>query len=866
MAVKSAAPQSLRSVVRRTPSTTLIVLFGLLLVVAAWASILNRASHERAEEMLRIYEGNDGLARAFEEHVRRVLKTADNALLFLQTEYEKHGRVTESMVAFVGRAKQDPILNQIGLANAAGDLLLSAVPLKKAVNIAHREHFKAHAGGDTGALFIGKPVVNLASGARSFFLSRRLSAADGSFAGVVTAGLDPAYFSDYYDRPELGADLSIMLVGLDGVVRARRFQSASAAGQDISEGRLFQKELPRLPAGHFETVAIIDGQERFSSYRTMPDYPLLVVVGRLKTTALAHFGERRAGYYLTGLLFTCFVAGFCLLLAREAGRTRDQNSRLTLELAERRKAEEALRESQGLFSAFMERLPAVVFVKDVQGRYLYTNQAFRQLFGQPMVGRSTAELPMPDRGLTERLALADEGALREGSITVEEVVTDVQGRERTFETSKFVVERCGKEPVLGGIGFDITERKRAAEERLVFERRLLQSQKLESLGVLAGGIAHDFNNLLLSILGNTDLALAKLAPESPVRGYLLSIEQASQRAADLTNQMLAYSGRGRFVVGPINLSRLVEEMGQLLKTVVSKRATLSYRLAGDLPAVEADATQLRQVVMNLIINASDALEVRGGIITVATGVVEADAAYLQAVSVDQPLQEGRYVSFEVSDTGRGMDRETRARIFDPFFSTKHTGRGLGLAAVLGIVRGHHGGIKVCSAPGQGSSFKVLLPASCDREAGPAVAAAGDDAAGAGVSRGRGTILLVDDEESVRATAASMLQECGFSVLTAADGLEALEIFRVRSGGLAGVLLDMTMPRMGGEEAFTEMQLLDPLVPVILSSGYSEQDAVSRFVGRGLAGFIQKPYRVRTLAEKLAQALAARRRETRPAAE
>jgi PAS domain S-box-containing protein len=403
-----------------------------------------------------------------------------------------------------------------------------------------------------------------------------------------------------------------------------------------------------------------------------------------------------------------------------------------------------------------------------------------------------------------------------------------------------------------------TETRKAEAERKRLEERVLQAQKMESLGILAGGIAHDFNNLLMGILGNTDLALAKTTPESPVRPFLNSVARAAQRAADLTNQMLAYSGKGRFVVEPINLSRIVEEMGHLLATVVSKHATLRYRLSPDLAPVEADATQIRQVAMNLITNASDALCDREGVITLSTGAVDADAAYLGSLYLADPLPAGRYVYLEVSDTGAGMDAATQARIFDPFFTTKHTGRGLGLAAVLGIVRGHRGAVKVYSEPGQGTTIKVLFPALADAVQ-PVAGAPAVPAARPEVPAGeRGTVLVVDDEETVRETARAMLESAGYAVLTAVDGVDGLEVLRSHPGGVAAIILDLTMPRMGGEEAFREIRRIDESVPVILSSGFNEQDTVNHFTGKGLAGFMQKPYRMKVLEEKLRAALAARR--------
>ncbi len=396
---------------------------------------------------------------------------------------------------------------------------------------------------------------------------------------------------------------------------------------------------------------------------------------------------------------------------------------------------------------------------------------------------------------------------------------------------------------------DITERKRAEEERLLMERSLLQTQKLESLGVLAGGIAHDFNNLLMAVLGYADLALLDLSDTSPARPKILEIVNASRRAADLCRQMLAYSGKGKFLVERMTLTALIDEMIQLLKTCISKKALLNLNLEPNLPPIEGDPSQIRQILMNLVINASEAIGERSGVITISTGARHCDRDYLKRAFLDDNLPEGLYVSLEVSDTGSGMDRETQARIFEPFFTTKFSGRGLGMAAVLGIVRGHKGSIRVYSEPGKGTTFRLLFPAS--QHAGEmqpmqgAVVAEDIDA---------GTVLLVDDEETVLAVGKQMLERLGFSVLTAQDGLEALEIYGNRSSEISCVLLDLTMPHLNGEEAFRELRRLNPDVKVIISSGYSEQDITSRFSGKGLAGFIQKPYETAKLGEVMDRAL------------
>jgi two-component system, cell cycle sensor histidine kinase and response regulator CckA len=401
---------------------------------------------------------------------------------------------------------------------------------------------------------------------------------------------------------------------------------------------------------------------------------------------------------------------------------------------------------------------------------------------------------------------------------------------------------------------DITQRKRSEQERLEFERRIQETQKLESLGVLSGGIAHDFNNLLTGVLGHANLARFSLVEgQTTVAQALDHIERSAQRAADLCKQLLAYAGKGRFHVQPLNLSRLVEDMSHLLTLSITQKASLELQLANDLPPVMGDATQLRQVVMNLVINAAEAMPPgRGtGSITVRTNHVHATIDYLRRAGFQDTVAEGSYLELEVSDNGVGMTPETQAKIFDPFFTTKFTGRGLGLAAVLGIVRSHKGTIRVYSEVGRGTTFKLLFPTAPGTPSAPPM-----PIPTAENWRGSGTALVIDDEETVRSVARRALERLGFSVILATDGVEGLEKFRT-SGPYAIVLLDLTMPRLDGEQTFRALHAADPRLPILLMSGFNEQSAVERFVGQGLAGFLPKPFTVDLLARRVREALATR---------
>ncbi len=399
--------------------------------------------------------------------------------------------------------------------------------------------------------------------------------------------------------------------------------------------------------------------------------------------------------------------------------------------------------------------------------------------------------------------------------------------------------------LLRALNFAI-ERKRARDERDRLEKHLLKVQRLESLEVMAGGVAHDFNNLLVGILGNASMILAELPRSSELTPLVGEIERSALLAADLTRQMLAYAGKGRFSVEVLDLSGLVQETQGLLQASASANAAFRFDLSSEPLPVRVDATQIQQTLMNLVSNASEALEGGRGTITVTTGRTVVDGNYAKALEYNQELRPGSYVFLEVTDTGIGMDASTRARIFDPFFSTKFTGRGLGLAACLGIARGHEGAYRVYSEPGQGTSFKVLLPltsAQPDSEEAPPVA-----------SVRAGQILVVDDNESARNVARRILERAGFDVLLAADGREGLSLYSTHRSEVQLVLLDMTMPHMNGEETCRRLRLHDPDLRIVMMSGYNEQEIVRRLAGRGLAGFIQKPFQPRALVAKVAEVL------------
>lgn len=532
--------------------------------------------------------------------------------------------------------------------------------------------------------------------------------------------------------------------------------------------------------------------------------------------------------------------------------------------AEIRRLNESLQQRVNELQALFDLLPVgIAIAQDPECREIRANRLFAEMLGiQPQQNASfeslagTQALVVMQNGRElkpEELPMQRAARENRALLDFEQTIRRGDGRELHVVVNA-VPLRDSAGNVRGAVATvqDVTAQRFATQERLAFERRLQETQKLESLGVLAGGIAHDFNNLLTGILGNASIARLELPPgHAPVRSALDNLEHAAMRAADLCKQMLAYAGKGRFVVQPLSLSRLVKETAELLEVSISKKATLQLRLAEGLPAFQGDATQIRQVLMNLVINASEAIGDRAGVISITTSFLHATKEYLAAMSYAEQVSEGNYVVLEISDTGGGMDKATLERIFDPFFTTKFTGRGLGLAAVLGIVRGHKGAIHVYSELGRGTAFKILFPA-LDQLATPP-----DPIMRAGAEHPEsGTILVVDDEEAVRAVAARILRNSGFRVIEAPDGEKAVQIVRSGSENFSAVLLDLTMPRMDGEEAFRLMRDAKPDLKIVVMSGFTEQDTTERFMGRGLAGFVAKPFTAEALLGKMRAVLRA----------
>jgi two-component system, cell cycle sensor histidine kinase and response regulator CckA len=530
----------------------------------------------------------------------------------------------------------------------------------------------------------------------------------------------------------------------------------------------------------------------------------------------------------------------------------EKERRLGTEMKSWRRREEVMRANEDILQLVVRNISEIITRHTPRGHFLYATQSIEKLLGykpEELSGKTLASLIYPEEvaGVWRRVRQALRERQSECRLSFR--MQHKSGRQVWVDTHARLVISGRKLREIQCTIRDVTEQKRAEEERHKLETRVQQARKMESLSVLASGIAHDFNNLLAAILSNAELASLELSPVSPVRDNLYRVIQAAHRATQLVGQMQVYSGQGRYLVQMLDLAEIAREFSQPPAVILPPIITLEMEFGTGVPPIQGDPIQIRQVLTNLVANAAEAIGDQIGTIRIATGVMDCDRVCLQGCFCDENLPEGRYAFLEVADNGCGMTAEVQIKMFEPFFTTKFAGRGLGLAAVLGIMRAHAGAIKVASAPGQGSIFRVLFPSAVSRITDcPPVAPS------AKTWRGSGTVMVVDDEEDARSAIRKHLARLGFLVTTAVDGPHALDIFRKAPNEFVCVLVDDAMPHMNGQDTFHALRRIRHDIKVILAAEGTRLENVRQFARREKIGFIEKPCCLETLQQILQQTI------------
>ncbi len=521
------------------------------------------------------------------------------------------------------------------------------------------------------------------------------------------------------------------------------------------------------------------------------------------------------------------------LEARVAKSSEDEVVAVIRNVTERRKAEALIRYQASL----LENVSDAIISTNMESQILSWNPAAERLYGyseSEALGRNFYEvlkLPNAESRRARNLARLEKAA---GRVQNEPIHYHRDGTPMQIQSSiSYILDQAGQRIGVVAVNRDVTQQKQA-------EELLLRAQKHESVSLLASGIAHDFNNLLTSVLGQISLARRKVTPNDAANDHLQKATHSTERAADLTRQLLAYTGQGAFQIQPLDLNKLITDNMGLFETVLPKGARLEISLAPDLPAVEMDRGQLQQLIMNLVINAAEAIPASGGLITIATSVQELTAESDQSAFHPAPLAPARYSCLRVRDNGIGMNEQILGRIFDPYFTTKKGGSGLGLSATLGIVQHAGGAVQVASQSGSGTQFCILLPAL------PPTTALLTSSLTAAQARPQGLVLVVDDEPLVREVVGDILNQAGIANLLAADGYEGVQQFSARRSEIALILLDMKMPGMSGEQVFHAVRALEPTCKIILSSGYLDNDATTHLTRQQFTSFLRKPYDIDTL--------------------
>jgi PAS domain S-box-containing protein len=712
------------------------------------------------------------------------------------------------------------------------------------LRLTDRDYFVAHRDGRGPALFIGQPTIGRVTGLPIIPVSIRRTTPDGSFAGVIAAGIDPAVFEDIFSRLDLQEDGMVELYRSDGTLLASQPPLPAAAMRSFAHTPLFRDHLPRAAAGTYRGPSPIDGMPCIAGFRTVGGFPLVVNVGFNERAVFKEW--RSAAIVLVAIaVIVLAIAVALLVILTEQVRRREAAARAVVASEESRRRSDAERlHVLARYQTILERLPLACIATDRDFRITYWNPAAERIFGYSLAevaGKHALDTIVPAEArpvVQERF-----DAVARGGVGVDGVNDNTTKDGRTIVCSWHNTPLTTPDGAFDGLiatAEDITQ-------RTALEEQLRQSQKMEAVGQLTGGVAHDFNNLLQVVLGNAEMMLDDLAKDSPGYPAATMIKTAAERGAELTRHLLAFSRQQPLEPRSFDLAKRVAGMMSLLRRALGETIEVRIRAHGDPPIVVADPAQLENALLNLAVNARDAMP-DGGTLVIETGTAVLDADYAARHSEVTP---GTYGMVAVTDTGTGMPPEIVARVFEPFFTTKPVGKGtgLGLSMVYGFVKQSGGHVSVYSEVGLGTTIWIYLPLAAAAASG-APAARADDT----VATGRETVLVVEDDDLVRAYAAAQLRSLGYTVIEAADGPSALA--RLAERPTVDLLFtDVVLPGgLNGRQLADKAKAMVPGLKVLYTSGYSEDALMHQ--GRLDPGvqLLSKPYRKAELARKIRQVL------------
>jgi PAS domain S-box-containing protein len=802
---------------------TATVIFGLILIGLFWLGATQRGAAELAEARSSEFSKNANLALALDVQTNQLLTGIDHFLLLIKDQYERPGPRLPLKRIVAPAFSSVSSITFIGVIDERGDVVESLQAFVP-TNIIDREFFRTHWQEDTQKLLISEPVLGRVSGRWAITLTRRLNRPDGSFGGIVAISIEPRYLTELFENTQLGPLDLMSLVLTNGITLARRKGEDLTFGTDVSRSQLLMEQRQRSH-GTYIGPGGVDGMTRVFAYRTMRDYPVIATVGTLESDAFAAVHSRRRVYRGAAALFSVVV-----LIGLVVG---------VQLLARNERASQRLREQASL----LDKAQDAILVTDLQRRLTFWNKSAERLYGwtaAEVMGKAVTELFYPGEDARD-LQQAFGDVLERGEWTGELQPQTKNGRRLVIESRWTLVrDAAGQPSSILSINTDVTDRRQ-------LEQQFYRAQRLESIGTLAGGIAHDLNNVLAPIIMGVGLLKDQVRDEDS-REIMSTISASAQRGAAMVSQVLSFARGQEGRRAEIHAADLIADVVRIARDTLPKNIEIVTEVDAAVPAIVGDPTQCHQVLLNLCVNARDAMP-NGGRLRIAA---RSSSSAPPGDALPADLKHGAYVVIRVEDTGIGMPPHVLDKIFDPFFTTKEAGKGtgLGLSTSLTIVRNHGGHIAVSSAPNRGSRFDVYLPAA------PAPAAAPACGEQAQAPRGLGqTVLVVDDEESVRRVLRSTLEKAGYQVLVAANGREALTVYTDRGPQIAAVVIDMTMPVLGGMPTMRELVKMNPQVRIIAASGIHDNETAAKSIGRQVRHFLAKPFTSDTLLRAVSDAVA-----------